>query len=343
MVGSGIFGIFGTALNQAMSDATQNQQWANQLKLMEIQNRYNEQMAQRNQERNKDLWDYTNYENQKKHMKAAGLNPALMYGMGGGGGVSSSGAQGQGVTQPTDRSIEMGIQRQGMGLQLANLASQIELNKSQANKNNAEAEKTKGVDTELQKASMENIIAQTSNEKIKKGLIYADTRFKDAMEEFTRGKAEETGWNVKNLMKSLELADKTIESTDLDNELKSRTMESNVRQAEETLKNTMADTIVKFSQGKVNNEEAKAIGEKVKQGWSGIAIDMATKEQGWRQLEQNAEKIMNDLKLGEKGLDIQQQNVIKDYVLGFGQMATQILTTGMKLPGGGAIIKGFGK
>ena len=49
---------------------------------MEIQNRYNEQMAQRNQERNKELWDYTNYENQKKHMKAAGLNPALMYGMG---------------------------------------------------------------------------------------------------------------------------------------------------------------------------------------------------------------------------------------------------------------------
>lgn len=343
MVGSGIFGVFGTALNQAMSDATQTQQWANQLKLMEIQNRYNEQMAQRNQERNKELWDYTNYENQKKHMKAAGLNPALMYGMGGGGGVSSSGAQGQGVTQPTDRSIEMGIQRQGMGLQLANLASQVELNKSQANKNNAEAEKTKGIDTELQKASMENIIAQTSNEKIKKGLIYADTRFKDAMEEFTRGKVEETGWNVKNLMKSLELADKTIESTDLDNELKSRTMESNVKQAEETLKNTMADTIVKFSQEKVNNEEAKAISEKVKQGWSEIAIDMATKEQGWRQLEQNAEKIMNDLKLGEKGLDIQQQNVIKDYVLGFGQMAVQMATTAMKLPGGGNVIKGFGR
>lgn len=343
MIGNGIFGIFGTALNQAMSDATQTQQWANQLKLMEVQNRYNEQMAQRNQKRNKELWDYTNYENQKKHMKAAGLNPALMYGMGSGGGVSSSGAQGQGVTQPTDRSIEMGIQRQGMGLQLANLASQIELNKSQANKNNAEAEKTKGVDTELQKASMENIIAQTSNEKIKKGLIYADTRFKDALEEFTRGKVEETGWNVKNLMKSLELADKTIKSTDLDNELKSRTMESNVKQAEETLKNTMADTIVKFSQGRLNNEEAKAISEKVKQGWSEIAIDMATKEQGWIQLEQNAEKIMNDLKLGEKGLDIQQQNVIKDYILGFGQMAVQMATTAMKLPGGGSVIKGFGR
>ena len=44
---------------------------------------------------------------------------------------------------------------------------------------------------------------------------------------------------------------------------------------------------------------------------------MAEKEQGWQQLEQQAQKIMNDWKLGEEGLDIQQQNGIKDYVLGF--------------------------
>lgn len=343
MLGSGIFSIFGAGLNAAMSSGAANEQWGNQLRLMDIQNKYNEQMAKNNQQRNKDLWDYTNYENQKKHMKAAGLNPALMYGMGGGGGVSASGAQGQGVTQPTDRSVEMGLKQQGLGLQLASIASQVELNKSQAEKNKAEADKIAGVDTEVQRATMDNIIAQTSNEKIKKGLIYADTRFKDAMEEITRSKVEEVGWNIKNLMKSLEIADKNIEATGLDNELKSRTMEANVKQAEETLKNTMADTLVKFSQGRLNKVQAEAIAEQVKQGWSSIGVQMAEKEQGWQQLEQQAQKIMNDLKLGEKGLDIQQQNVIKDYVLGFGQMATQILTTGMKLPGGGTIIKGFGK
>ncbi len=326
MIGNGIFSIFGAGLNAAMSSGAADEQWGNQLRLMDIQNRYNEQMAKNNQQRNKDLWDYTNYENQKKHMKTAGLNPALMYGMGGGGGVSASGAQGQGVTQPTDRSVEMGLKQQGLGLQLASIASQVELNKSQAEKNKAEAEKIAGVDTETQKATMENIIVQTANEKVKKGLIYADTRFKDAMEEFTRGKVDEVGWNIKNLMKSLEIADKNIEATSLDNELKSKTMETNIKQAEETLKNTMADTLVKFSQGRLNKTQAEAIAEQVKQGWSNIGIQMAEKEQGWQQLEQQAEKIMNDLKLGEKGLDIQQQNVIKDYVLGFGQMAVQILT-----------------
>jgi hypothetical protein len=78
MVGSGIFSIFGAGLNAAISAGTANEQWGNQLQLMDIQNRYNEKMAKNNQKRNKDLWDYTNYENQTKHIKAAGLNPALI-------------------------------------------------------------------------------------------------------------------------------------------------------------------------------------------------------------------------------------------------------------------------
>ena len=32
---------------------------------------------------NQEMWDYTNYENQVKHLEAAGLNPALLYGQGG--------------------------------------------------------------------------------------------------------------------------------------------------------------------------------------------------------------------------------------------------------------------
>ena len=38
-------------------------------------------------------------------------------------------------------------------------------------KNKAEAEKISGVDTRAQEATIDNLIAQTSNEKVKKGLI----------------------------------------------------------------------------------------------------------------------------------------------------------------------------
>ena len=38
----------------------------------------------------KEMWDYTNYENQVEYMKNAGLNVGLMYGGSGGGGATFS-------------------------------------------------------------------------------------------------------------------------------------------------------------------------------------------------------------------------------------------------------------
>ena len=37
-----------------------------------------------------------------------------------------------------ERSVEMGLKQQGLGLQLASIASQVDLNKSQAEKNKAD-------------------------------------------------------------------------------------------------------------------------------------------------------------------------------------------------------------
>ena len=77
----------------------------------------------------------------KKHIEAAGLNPALIYGMGGAGGATAAGAQGMGAGIASGH--EMGIKQQGraMGLQAAAIASQIDLNNSQAEKNRADAKK----------------------------------------------------------------------------------------------------------------------------------------------------------------------------------------------------------
>ena len=259
MLGDGIFSIFGAGLNAAINSGLADEQWGNQLRLMDIQNRYNEQMAKNNQQRNKDLWDYTNYENQKQHIKNAGLNPALMYGMGGGGGVSASGAQGQGVTQPTDRSVEMKLKQQGLGLQLASIASQVALNKSQAEKNKVEADKIAGVDTEVQNATIDYLIAQTSNEKVKKGLILGQIRVADAEEElkrnmadWTKEKADETRWNIKSLQKGIDKLAEEIDGMKPDNELKERTINNKVKESSLTLQNLIAEILLKGSQGKVN-------------------------------------------------------------------------------------------
>ena len=80
----------------------------------------------------------------------------------------------------------MGLRAQEIGVEMANALSQIKLNESQANKNEAEANKIKGVDTEAQQATIDNLIAKTSNEKIKRGLILGQIRVADAEEELKK-------------------------------------------------------------------------------------------------------------------------------------------------------------
>lgn len=330
MLGNGIFSIFGAGLNAAMSSGAANEQWGNQLRLMDIQNRYNEQMAKNNQQRNKDLWDYTNYENQKQHIKNAGLNPALMYGMGGGGGVSASGAQGQGVTQPTDRSVEMGLKQQGLGLQLASIASQVDLNKSQAEKNKVEADKIAGVDTDVQKATIDNLIAQTSNEKVKKGLILGQIRVADAEEElkrnmadWTKDKADETRWNIKSLQKGIDKLAEEINGMKLDNELKERTIDNKVKESSLTLQNLMSEILLKGSQRKVNEEQAKAIPAQILQGWEELTKKGKELINQREQIEAYAQDVINRYELGKKGLDIEEQKLVKDIILGMLEIASK--------------------
>ena len=86
-----------TALGQGLQSINSQRQQDYNKETMALQFGYNSMMQQQGQNNNKEMWDYTNYENQRKHLQAAGLNPALMYGAGGGGGstTAGSGAGGQ--------------------------------------------------------------------------------------------------------------------------------------------------------------------------------------------------------------------------------------------------------
>ncbi|AXH73270.1 MAG: DNA pilot protein [Microviridae sp.] len=74
-------GVVNNVMDIAFGGMRQKQQLKGQKKALEQQN-----------EANYDMWQKTNYGPQKEQMKAAGLNPGLMYGMGGGAGGQSMGA-----------------------------------------------------------------------------------------------------------------------------------------------------------------------------------------------------------------------------------------------------------
>ncbi len=142
--GSALTSIGGSLLGMIGQNARARRQHNRQKELMNIQLGNQKQLNQQGHELQMDMWNKTNYGAQKEHMLEAGLNPALMYGMSGGGGATA-GSQGGGSAQGGNAAAPMDI---GNALQIGLMKSQIALQNSQAGKNVAETKKIGGIDTE---------------------------------------------------------------------------------------------------------------------------------------------------------------------------------------------------
>ena len=146
-------------------------------------------MQRRQQAYNKEMWNYTNAENQRQHYENAGLNPALMYGLGGAGGASTNGAQGQGTSAVGGNEVSAGSQAAMMGLQMQAIESQVKLNEANAKKAEADANKTAGVDTEQTKSLTALANNQNLTETEKRKLIEVQEDLTWSEKAFTDQKA----------------------------------------------------------------------------------------------------------------------------------------------------------
>lgn len=266
-IGGGLLGLF-----SGKKDNSAQRQLANEKELMGLQNQYNTEMAEGNQKRAMEMWDYTNYENQVKHMKNAGLSVGLMYGNGGGMGASTSGGQGSGVSNPGTTAVQQGLQAKMMGVQLGNVQSQTALNAAQAAKNMAEADKIKGVDTKAAEATIENVIAQTDNEKAKNGLIYAQKRMAEIQGDLNNANIEEIGYNIRQIEKTIDLIDENITAAKISNEVAQATKKNQIEMSAINVLNGVKDALLKESQGKLTEAEAKAVTVKLAQGWKQLEL-----------------------------------------------------------------------
>lgn len=190
-------GFLGNALSQIFGlswspQRAMEEQEAYNKRIMALQNQYQQQAAAQSQQYAKDYWDYTNAENQKQHLINAGLNPALMYGQSGAGGMGASGgARQESPDQAQGNPVGMALQVQQIEQQRRMNDAQIALAEAQANKANEEAKKIGGVDTQEALKRVEEISSRIE-------LNLREGNYKEALTDLAKAEKEAT-----NALKSL--------------------------------------------------------------------------------------------------------------------------------------------
>lgn len=144
--------------------AAKRQQKRNK-ELMDIQFRNQQSLNRQQAEQSKEMWDYTNYENQVEHMEKAGLNVGMLYGGSGGGGATTAGTSAGSASGGGGGAAEQIVNGRDM-TQLAMTSAQMNLMNAQADKAKAEAENLRGADRENTVADTAFKQMQTENQKI---------------------------------------------------------------------------------------------------------------------------------------------------------------------------------
>lgn len=253
-----------------------------QKKLTDIQVDANKQLADYGMGLQKELFHATGYGAQRKQMEEAGLNPALMYGHAGAGGTTgtpATGSAGMGqASTETERKLAS-IQAQGMALQNRLLSSQVRNIDADTEEKLARAEKTKGVDTEVAKANLDNIIKDSRGKDLQNTFneiqndILSDTWF---------DKVNEIKWNSTKARYDMEI---TLNNRDISDSTKLQAIESYSLQVQ----NLATDILLKDAKINLTREQAEAVSKNVMNNYINA---LANKEQAskwtWQQALGNA-------------------------------------------------------
>jgi len=116
----GLQGAIGAGMGLLLQKSNDKRQIRQQQKLQDMEIAGQKQMADYNQQKQMEMWENTGYGAQKEQMKKAGLNPGLMYGMGGGGGqtvdIAPGNVSGGHASGNSGEAMGMGMMAAQMGL-----------------------------------------------------------------------------------------------------------------------------------------------------------------------------------------------------------------------------------
>ena len=118
-------GLFGGGGSTKDQERLMEKAWEYEKKGMGMQYQYGQAAADAAQRRNLEMWNSTNYEQQRAHMENADLSAALMYGGSGAGSISTAGGQATQPNGPTSNPVGMALQYKQFGFICTGLSFQI--------------------------------------------------------------------------------------------------------------------------------------------------------------------------------------------------------------------------
>lgn len=262
-----------TAADALLNQLTAKQQYERQKKLMDIQNS-NQQKLMQQQMQNQmqlneqgqqiqlDTWEKTSYPAQVAMLQKAGLNPALLYGKGGSGGVT--GSQSGGAAAGGSAASGTAVQAQANAtkfMELQAMQSGIKLQEANARKANAEAKVLEtyggtGAEADIALKSAEKGLkeAETGNKQV-------DTEIKKIEQANTQREIDARIQNTAELTKRLML----------ENAITQETFDSIVRRTQEEATGAYLENELTKAKTRMTDAEIQALKTQIVQKWTELS------------------------------------------------------------------------
>lgn len=231
-----------------------------QLEAEATRNERNEAMALR-------MWEKTGYGGQVEQLKNAGLNPGLLYGMGGGGGGTTATPAGTGSTAhaETAKSSGMGIES---GMRLALLEAERKNIEADTKLKEVDATKRSGVDTEKATTEIAAIKQGITNAQITESIL----KWEDNIKRIDSNIAEQTqGDRMGQIVSMAEAAASTAEMIERDNSIEGATKEAKIQQIRAESIGAILRNGLTTAQINKTNAEIKQIAESIAQKWTELS------------------------------------------------------------------------
>lgn len=266
-------GLVGAGMGLLLEGHNDKRQLKQQRKLGEIQLEQNKNMADFNYDQQMRMWHDTNYGAQMGELKKAGLNPGLIYGMGGGGGATTNAAQGQGVNggqAPGGGGEAMGLMMQRMQLGLME-AQRANIEADTRNKE-VNTTKTGGVDTREAETRIASITQGIENQKAVEALTKVQSQIQEINLQWT-----EIQWK-----QQVEKIGNEITLLNQQNWINSQTLDTKIDIIKQELTNSFLQGEATKSGIQVNKEQIQKMAADISQGWKDL--DIKDKQQKIQQL-----------------------------------------------------------